>query len=203
MIALTAIPTNFGSAGSGITPNGSGGSLSLRTLLENQRAAIDELQQGLTADLSDIAPVAVGGGVAATAGVSTEASRQDHVHAVTPASTTVAGSMSAADKVTLDHATQAAGTGLLDASTETMLVSAGFWRTLATLSQAGQLTLSNTGAVAKDIVTITRTDASANAYVIKNAAGTTILTMVASKVASATFQHNGTAWFLKTCGQVG
>ncbi len=202
MIALTAIPTNFGSAGSGITPNGSGGSPSLATLLENHRAAIDELQQGLTADLSDSDPEDVGGGSSKDSGVSTEAARIDHVHALVAATTTVPGSMSAVDKVILDHETQAAGTALTDAATQTMLVSAGFWRTIATLGQAGELTLSNTGAVARDIVTITRTSTDAWAYVIKNGAGVTLTTLPASKQSSATFQFSGTAWVLKTVGQL-
>ncbi len=43
-MSLTAIPTNFGSGGSGLSPNKSSGTPSLRDLLEEHRAAIEALQ---------------------------------------------------------------------------------------------------------------------------------------------------------------
>lgn len=118
------------------------------------------------------------------------------------ATATLPGTMSAGhfNQVTRDH--QAAGTTLTDAATETMLVSAGYWRTIPTLGQAGELTISNTGAVTGDIVTITRTSTDAHAYVIKDEAAVTLTTLPASKQSSATFQYSGSAWVLKTVGQL-
>jgi hypothetical protein len=96
----------------------------------------------------------------------------------------------------------APGTALTDTSTQSMLVSAGYWRTLPTLGQGGTLTLSSTGASVGDIVTITRTDLSAFTYAIKNNAAVTLCTFPVSKLASASFQFVGTDWVLKTIGQL-
>lgn len=49
LLTLTAIPTNFGSGGSGLTPNGSTGKPSLRTLLEEHRAGLATLDTALAA----------------------------------------------------------------------------------------------------------------------------------------------------------
>jgi hypothetical protein len=92
-----------------------------------------------------------------------------------------------------------AGANLGDADA-TIQIAAGTWRKLPTLTAPRILTLGNTGAKAGDQMFITRLDASANAYTIKDNAATTLLVMPASKVNSGLFQHDGTNWFLKLCG---
>lgn len=110
--------------------------------------------------------------------------------------------MSIGDKRAIDQIAQVFGTGLTDAATQTMLVSAGYKRALPVLSQNGALTISPTGAILGDIVTITRTSVSAFTYAIVNGgpgAGT-LFTMVASKANFARVQFDGTNWALLECG---
>lgn len=156
-----------------------------------------------SAALSSSTPAAVGGGVAGSAGSAVTASKSDHIHAVTAATTSVPGSMSAADKTFLDSVHSAAGAALTDTATQSIQVSGGYWRKLGTISQAGVLTLLATGAVAGDQIVITRTDAtSAFTYTIKSGpANSTLFVMPASKIAYARLQFDGTDWFLKTFGQ--
>lgn len=92
-------------------------------------------------------------------------------------------------------------TSLTDADA-TIQITSGTWRKLAaaTLSAARILTLGNTGAKAGDQITITRLDATANAYTVKDNAAATLLVMPASKVNYGLFQHDGTNWFLRQCG---
>ncbi len=157
---------------------------------------------GTTASLSVATPVAVGGGVAGNAGVAATASKSDHIHAVTAASASVPGSMSAVDKALFDIDHQAAGTALTDTATQAVLVAAGYWRTLPTLGQGGAATISVTGAVLNAEMVITRTDESAFTYdVIDGGPGTpTLCTFPVSKKASARIKFNGTNWLLKEIG---
>lgn len=101
----------------------------------------------------------------------------------------------------LSDENEAAGAALTDADA-TIQRTAGAWRKLpaATLSAARILTLGNTGAKAGDKLTVTRLDATANAYTIKDNAAVTLVVMPASKVNFADFQHDGTNWFLKRLG---
>ncbi len=116
--------------------------------------------------------------------------------------TTVHGQMPFLDKAFLDTTHAAAGTNLTDTSTQTMLVSAGYWRKLPTLGQGGTLSVSATGAVAGDQVTITRSDTSAFTYTIKDLASTTTLfVMPVSKIAWCKLQFDGTNWALREFGQ--
>ncbi len=116
---------------------------------------------------------------------------------------TVHGQMPFLDKAFLDTTHAAAGTTLTDTASQTMLVSAGYWRKLPTLGQGGSLTVSTTGAVAGDQVTITRTDTSAFTYAIINggAGAGTLFTMPASKIAWVKVQFDGTNWALREFGQ--
>jgi hypothetical protein len=117
------------------------------------------------------------------------------------ATTTVHGQMPFLDKAFLDTTHAAAGTTLTDTSTQSMLVSAGYWRKLPTLGQNGALSISATGAVAGDQVTITRTDTSAFTYTIKDLASTaTLITLPASKMGWAKLQFDGTNFALREFG---
>lgn len=96
------------------------------------------------------------------------------------------------------------GTALTDTATQTIQSSEGSWRQLPTLGQGGTLTLGTTAAVEGDTIQITRTDTSAFTYAIDNGgvgAGT-LITLPASKVASAKFYFDGTNWALKELGQL-
>lgn len=101
----------------------------------------------------------------------------------------------------LSNLNEAAGAALTDADA-TIQYTAGSWRKLpaATLGAARILTLGNTGAFAGAQMTITRLDATANTYTIKDNAAATLVVMPASKVNFADFQHDGTNWFLKKLG---
>lgn len=176
MSTATTVPENFGSGGSGLTPNGSAGKPSLKDILKDHETQINN---GTFAPLSDTDPVAVG--AAAAEGVATEASRQDHVHA--------------------DPQRAAAGTNLTDAD-ETVAVADGLWRKLPTLTGNRSKTLDPTGAAAGDQLTVTRTSTAANtcAFVNGGPGAGTLLTMPASKVAFAKFQFDGTNWALREVG---
>jgi len=101
----------------------------------------------------------------------------------------------------LDGLNGAAGANLTDADA-TIQITQGTWRKLpaATLSAGRNLTLGNTGAKAGDQITITRLDATAQTYTIKDNAAATLFVMPASKVNFVVCQHDGTNWFLKTGG---
>lgn len=96
---------------------------------------------------------------------------------------------------------QGQGADLTDADA-TITLAQGTWRKLpaATLGAARALTCSNTGAYAGAQLTITRLDATANAYTIKNSGGTNLAVLPASKVNFVDLQHDGTDWFLKRLG---
>ncbi len=98
-----------------------------------------------------------------------------------------------------DHA--AAGTALTDADEAAVLVSAGYWRTCATLSAARVKTISATGAVAGDVMTITRTSVDAFTLEIVNggAGAGSLITLPASKRGFADIQFDGHDWALKRC----
>lgn len=101
----------------------------------------------------------------------------------------------------LTDTNEPAGTALTDADA-TIQFTGGSWRKLpaATLSAARVLTLGNTGAYAGARLTVTRLDATANTYTIKDNAAATLVVLPVSKVNFADFQHDGTNWFLKRCG---
>lgn len=97
----------------------------------------------------------------------------------------------------------AKGADLTDAAA-TIVIGGGTWRVLpaSTLSANRVLTLGTTGAVAGDKIEVTRLDTGAYTYAVANGgvgAGT-LVTLAASKVASATFQFDGTNWALRTVG---
>lgn len=120
------------------------------------------------------------------------------------ATTSVAGLMSAADKTRFDGARAAKGTNLTDTATQTIQFTGGAWRVLPTLSQGGALTIGTTGAVAGDVITITRRATGAFAYAVINggAGAGTMLTFPALLLGAATFQFDGTNWEMKTAGVV-
>ncbi len=74
MATSTTVPDDFGSGGKGLSPNANS-----PTLVEILQDHEEQINESITADLSDAAPASGGG--TATAGVSTEASRDDHIHA--------------------------------------------------------------------------------------------------------------------------
>jgi len=84
--------------------------------------------------------------------------------------------------------------------------SQGAWRVLpaATLSADHAATLGTTGAAAGDQITITRLDATANAYAVINggAGAGTLVTFPASKIGFGVFQYDGTNWALREVGSL-
>ncbi len=127
---------------------------------------------------------------------------KEHGAKVIAASTTLPGTMSAADKTFLDGQHSAAGTALLDAASQTIAITAGTWRKISTLSQGGSLTLATTGAVAGDQIEITRLSTDAQTYAVVNGGGGagTLLTFPSAKIGSAKFQYDGTNWALRSVG---
>jgi len=111
------------------------------------------------------------------------------------------GALAPADLQLLSNLNEAAGAALTDADA-TIQYTAGSWRKLpaSTLGAARVLTLGNTGAFAGAQMTITRLDAAAFTYTIKDNAAATLVVLPASKVNFADFQHDGTNWFLKRVG---
>lgn len=102
-----------------------------------------------------------------------------------------------------DNSRGDAGAALTDAPA-TITVAQGKWRVLpaATLTATRAFTLSTTGAVAGDQITITRLDATANTITIVNggAGAGTIATLPVSVVGFATCQFDGTNWALRQVG---
>ena len=111
------------------------------------------------------------------------------------ATSTTAGSQSAAQFLQTSHDHEAPGTALTDAD-QTVLVSAGYFRTCATLTADRVKTISATGAVAGDLFWLTRTSVDAQTLTVKNSAGTTLLVMPNSKVGFCILQFT-TDWVLK------
>jgi hypothetical protein len=74
----------------------------------------------------------------------------------------------------------------------------------STLSANRTATLSTTGAIEDDEITITRLDVEAWTYAIVNggAGGGTLTTLPASQRWFATFYFDGTNWLLKAAGQM-
>lgn len=151
-----------------------------QALIDVATAAKADIDANVTASISATTPENVG--AAGSAGVSTDVSASDHVHA--------------------DPNRAAAGANLTDTATQTIQITGGTWRKLPTLGQGGTLTLGTVGAVAGDQIEITRTDTSAFTYAVVNG-GTgagTLLTFPASKIGSAKFQFDGTDWALRSVG---
>lgn len=100
------------------------------------------------------------------------------------------------------HEGQAAGAALTDAPA-TITVAQGYWRTMpaATLSVTRAIALSTSGAVAGDVITITRIDVGAYTMTVVNggAGAGTLQTFPVSKVGFGDYQFDGTNWALKRC----
>jgi len=108
-------------------------------------------------------------------------------------------------RVLVSLSSDAPGASLTDAAA-TILVSAGKWRVLpaATLSAARVLTLGTTGAVAGDIITVTRLDVTANTYTIANGGGGggNVVVFPVSKQSFADCYFDGTNWSAKKLGTI-
>lgn len=96
------------------------------------------------------------------------------------------------------------GADLTDAPA-TITVAQGKWRVLpaATLSATRAFTLSTTGAVAGDQITITRLDATANTITVVNggAGAGTLATLPVSTTGFVKCQFDGTNWALREIGK--
>ncbi len=95
-----------------------------------------------------------------------------------------------------------AGTALTNTASQTIQVTEGQWRKLATLGQNGTLTLGTTGAIAGDRIEITRNSTDAFTYAVVNggAGAGTLVTFPVSKAGSAVFQFDGTNWAVRSYG---
>lgn len=94
------------------------------------------------------------------------------------------------------------GTNLADTATQTVEVLADNTRyTFPGMSQNSTVTLSATNAVAGDLVTISRTDASAHTLTVANggAGAGNLAVLVISKVGFVTAWFDGTNWNLDSC----
>lgn len=120
---------------------------------------------------------------------------------IVAASSTVPGTMSAADKKFLDTAHAASGGNIADADGN-VNVAGGYWQKLPTLTGNRSLTIQTAGAVAGDQLTITRTSSAANtAAIINGGSGAgTIYTFPASKVGFVQLQFDGTDWAVREVG---
>lgn len=100
---------------------------------------------------------------------------------------------------TRDHAP--AGADLADGDA-TITVAQGEWRKMPTVTAARNITLSTSGAVAGDQITISRASTAAFAVAVINggAGAGTLISLVASKASFAKFQFDGTNWALREFG---
>lgn len=157
--------------------------------------------------LTTDAPANPSSTASASAGTATTAARADHVHNLTAlnlagGSSYVTGVMKAANL----PQQQAKGTNLTDADA-TIAINGGAWRVMpaSTLSANDRtITLSaSTGTpVAGDQITITRLDTAAHTLtVVDGGTGTpTLFVFANSQIGFATFQFDGTNWFLRQFG---